>query len=63
MNDYIVNLKDPAARPVAISADGFEFPEDEWGHLLFYTGTEKDPTVIHTISFDQVLSVVLQPQQ
>ncbi len=63
MNSYVVNFKDPAARALALDADGFELPEDEWGHAVFYTGNEKDPTIVCTVDFGSILSIAVKPSQ
>lgn len=63
MNSYVVNFKDPATRSLAVEADGFDLPEEEWGHVLFYTGNEKDPTIVCTVDFGMILTIAMKPAQ
>ena len=61
-NTYTVSFKDAALRNVVYEADGFSPPEDEeWGHVLFYTGDERDPTIIASVSYAAVLAISKQP--
>lgn len=60
MNTYIVRFQDQTIASVSVAADGCSLPEQEWEHILFYTGDDRDPDIVYSVAYPTVLSVTKQ---
>jgi hypothetical protein len=60
VNTYTIKFADKTVPDKSLQADDFTFPESEWEHVIFYTGPERNETVVYTAAIGQIFSISVQ---
>jgi hypothetical protein len=62
MKTFIVKFLDSSIPDRAVEADDFSWPDEEWGHILFYTTRDRNEEIVYTVAMERVFSIFVGTQ-